>query len=502
MQKIYSIFVIYCLQINYICDILIARNINDGDLNMKKGKVLIFFVVFVVFTVYVIAPIAAEFDYYGLDLTEEIESLKLRKVSRASEKLDEYLSYCLEEEREQDAVFPDFYSGGYIDDENILHVCFVDCFDRRIGECLSILSEFGDSVVVEYRKYSFDEMQAYVDSVADKLLTMDCEVQFWAVDVQNNCVSIETAEESFSLAKRNLHLATGNSDIKVDLSIGGTACLESSTTLIAGDMLHTTGSNIEYFTLGATGTYNGSNAFLTCAHAVSSSSKVYYDDTSIPIGTITYRQYGNGDFAIGTLNSNFLPSHQSRCESSTPTIWNGTKKAFRAGEVLKKYGSYSGTLELKVEMINANWIVNSVRLTGLVRCTVERGDYSSKGDSGGPYWTKADNKFCGVNSGAQIENGLCKYVYFTPYSVINAAGFTVNAKHVGTWKDYNAANHSIYCSLCKGTFYESHAPYYNQTLGKCTRCGRTGNITAPLNENAPLVRSIENELLNFRSYGQ
>lgn len=41
-----------------------------------------------------------------------------------------------------------------------------------------------------------------------------------------------------------------------------------------------------------------------------------------------------------------------------------------------------------------------------------------------------------------------------------------------------------------------------QMLGKCTRCGRTGNITAPLNENAPLVRSIENELLNFRSYGQ
>lgn len=143
---------------------------------MKRSKVLIFFVVFVVFTVYVIAPIAAEFDYYGLDLTEEIESLKLRKVSRAGEKLDEYLLYCLEEEREQDAVFPDFYSGGYIDDKNIFHACFVDCFDRRIGECLSILSEFGDSVVVEYRKYSFDEMQAYVDSVADKLLAMGCEV--------------------------------------------------------------------------------------------------------------------------------------------------------------------------------------------------------------------------------------------------------------------------------------------------------------------------------------
>lgn len=471
---------------------------------MKKSKVLIFFVVFVVFTVYVIAPIAAEFDYYGLDLTEEIESLKSRKVSRASETLNEYLSHCLEEEREQDAVFPDFYSGGYIDDENIFHACFVDCFDRRIGECLSILSEFGDSVAVEYRKYSFDEMQAYVDSVADKLLEMNCEVQFWAVDVQNNCVSIETSGESFSRAKRNLHLATGDSNIKVDLSIGGTACLESSTTLIAGDMLHTTGSDKEYFTLGATGTYNGSKAFLTCAHAVSSSSKVYYDDTSSSIGEITYRQYGVGDFAIGTLNSSYLPSHQSRCESSTPDIWNGVlKDTIDQGTKLKKYGSYSGTLYLSVSYPYATWMVNYVRLRGLVRCELKGGDYSSKGDSGGPYWTRDTNKFCGVHSGTKLDaNGLCECVFFTPYSVISAAGFTVNAKHVGTWKDYDAVNHSIYCTLCKGTFYESHAPYYNQTLGKCTRCGRTGNITAPLNENAPLVRSIENELLNFRSYGQ
>lgn len=268
-------------------------------------------------------------------------------------------------------------------------------------------------------------------------------------------------------------------------------------------MLHTAGSNVQYFTLGATGTYNGSKAFLTCAHAVSSSSKVYYDDTSNSIGTITYRQYGKGDFAIGTLNSSFLPSHQSRCESSTPTIWSGViKGTIDEGTTLKKYGSYSGTLELKVEKTNINWVVNSVRLTGLVRCEVKSGDYSSKGDSGGPYWTKNTKEFCGVHSGSVTKDGICKYVYFTPYSIINAAGFTVNAKHVGTWKDYNAANHSIYCSLCKGTFYESHAAYYNQTLGKCTRCGRTGNITAPLDENAPLVRSIENELLNFRSYGQ
>lgn len=471
---------------------------------MKTNKVLIFFVVFAVFAVYVIAPVAAEFEYYGLDLTEEIESLKTRKVREASKKLDEYLSYCLEEEHDHDALFPDFCSGEYYDDEGVLHVCFVKSFDRRIGECLSILSEVKDSVIVEYRKYSFDEMQAYVDSVVDKLLAMGCEVQFWAVDIRNNCVSIETTEEGFSLAKRNLHLAAGDSDIKVDLSIGGTAYLESSTTLIAGDMLHTTGSNKSYFTLGATGTYNGYTAFLTCAHAVDSNSTVYFDNTTSSVGKISYRQYGDGDFAIGRLNSNYLPSHQSHCESSTPILWNGAaEKDIKPGDKLKKYGSYSGTIEVTVETIGISWMVNSVRLRNLVRCTINNpGDYSSPGDSGGPYWNRDTKKFCGVHSGARYENGLCKFVYFTPYSTINDAGFTVYAKHAGTWEDYNATNHALYCSLCKKTFYEAHAPYYNQMLGKCTRCGRTGNITAPLNVNAPLVRSIENKLPNFRSYGE
>ncbi len=468
---------------------------------MKKSKVLIFFVVFVVFTVYVIAPVAAEFDHYGLDLTEEIKSLKSRKVSRASETLNEYLSHCLEEEREQDAVFPDFYSGGYIDDENILHACFVDCFDRRIGECLSILSEFGDSVVIEYRKYSFDEMQAYVDSVVDKLQAMGCEVQLWAVDIPNNCVSLELTEDNYLFAKENLHSAAGDSDIKVDLAIGGTISLESSTALIAGDMLHASGNpQPQYFTLGATGTYNGSKAFLTCAHSVSSNSKVYYEETSSPIGTIKYRQYGKGDFAIGSLNSNYLPSHKSYCESTTPVIWKDVFASnYSIGDELKKYGSVSGTIYLEVSKINASVTINSVKITGLVQCTIDNG-YSFGGDSGGPYWTRSGNKFCGVHCAVGLNTTSPNNTsFFTPYTLIKAAGFTVNAKHVGIWKDYDAVNHSIYCTLCKGTFYESHAPYYNQTLGKCTRCGRTGNIALSLGENAPIVRSIENELLNFRS---
>lgn len=453
------------------------------------------------FAVYVASPISAAFDYYGLDLSDGIESLKSRKVQRTSETFNEYLSQFLEEQRDPDAVYPDFYSGGYID-ENIYHVCFVNCFDDRIGKCLSILDEFGDSVVVEYRKYSFNEMQTFADSVVDKLVSMGCNVHYWAVDVQDNCINIETTEDSFLLAKRKLHLATGKSDIKVDLSIGGNTVFESSTTLIAGDIIHTTGSNSQYFSLGATGTYNGSAAFLTCAHAVSSNSNVYYDQTSSSIGTITYRQYGNGDFAIGSLNSNYLPSHKSHCESSTPTMWTGVVNgSLDKGAVLKKYGSSSGTIEVTVESTNGSLMTGSSLVRRLVRCKVEDGDYSAPGDSGGPYWSE-DNKFCGVHSGADYNNYLCTFVYFTPYSTIKAAGFTVYADHTGTWRDYSTTSHSMYFSLCKKTYYESHAAHYDPVLNKCTKCGRTGNITLSLNEDGVLARSIESELLHTRSFGK
>lgn len=468
---------------------------------MVKSKWFIFFCCFAILVVQVASPISAAFDYYGLNLTDSIESHKMRKAQMASDNLSDYLSHCLEEQCATDAVFPEFYSGGYIKD-NIFHACFVDSFDKRIEKCLSILDEFRDSVVVEYREYSFDEMQAYADSIVNKLLAMDCAIQCWAVGIQDNCIKIETTEEGFSLAKEKLHLATGNSNIKVDLSIGGKIVLESGTTLVAGDMIHTSGSNAQYFTLGATGTYNGSKAFLTCAHAVSNNSNIYCDQSTNSIGTITYRQYGTGDFAIGTLNSNYLPSHKTHTSASATTLWAGTVNTLpEEGRILNKYGSSSGIIEVVVEKTNVSLIIDSTLIRGLVRCTLKKtGDYSAPGDSGGPYWTQKDNKFCGVHSGSQYENYLCKFVFFTPYATIKAAEFTAYADHTGAWKDYSTTSHSKYCSLCKKTYYESHAAYYDPLNNKCTRCGRTGNITLSFNEDGVLVRSIDNELLHHRCY--
>ena len=62
---------------------------------------------------------------------------------------------------------------------------------------------------------------------------------------------------------------------------------------------------------------------------------------------------------------------------------------------------------------------------------------------------------------------------------------TCSTHSLTSWRDYNAEYHWQNCSNCNYVCYERHAVSWNQSLGKCTKCGRTDYIVTkvPNQEN-------------------
>ena len=52
--------------------------------------------------------------------------------------------------------------------------------------------------------------------------------------------------------------------------------------------------------------------------------------------------------------------------------------------------------------------------------------------------------------------------------------------HRYTYTQYNSSQHKCVCQDCGYITYESHRPYYNESLGRCKRCLYSGSITTRL----------------------
>lgn len=93
----------------------------------------------------VVSPVSAVFAETGMDLTMEIKIMKSKRASQAKRELFELFSFCSESNSE--TGYPNYYSGGYIDDDNVFHACFSDTLNKHFDECYELLSKFGDSLV-------------------------------------------------------------------------------------------------------------------------------------------------------------------------------------------------------------------------------------------------------------------------------------------------------------------------------------------------------------------
>ena len=175
------------------------------------------------------------------------------------------------------------------------------------------------------------------------------------------------------------------------------------------------GSELNYsLTLAGSGTYGGYTSFLTCGHGLNPMQTVKH--SGITIGNVYVNVQGVGDYSIILAASGY--SSTSSVYTTTTgytTHFTGTLSAPAIGTYLLRYGRMSGQSYCQVTdsfitVDDRSYMYKAELLSGS----------AIPGDSGGPY--RAAQNFCGVHYGAS-QSG--QYVYFTPYSVIHSAGFTI-----------------------------------------------------------------------------
>ena len=369
--------------------------------------------------------------------------------------------------------YPEFFGGCYID-KNIFHIRLVSPSLQTMDALDSIFSGYEDVVAFEYGQNSRASLQSYADKTATELKEYGCGVTYWYVDSFTEKIVVGVLEKDVGAAERIIQSKAENirgvEGVKLEIEKG--VYIKTDSQIAYG------GSELEmptdYRTAGVCGYYGGGSALVTCGHGNATVGSMVEINDEI-IGTVTYVQYtngGQGDFSIISL-SNATLSHQiGNSDDGYVTITNGTLLTPAAGTYINRYGSITGFSTGIVNATNLTVTHGDITIRGLTKATLD-GSGSSSGDSGGPYL--AAGAFCGVHSGSLPTN--TRIVYFTPYSLIYNAGFTAIGSHnCARWTDAGLESHKGFCVICQATVYESHGNYYNHASGRCTRCGRIGDI--------------------------
>lgn len=369
--------------------------------------------------------------------------------------------------------YPNYYGGRYIAD-NILYIRLLSPSAKTMEMLEDMLRPYSEAVVYEFCEYSFAESQAYANDIALELVELGYAVTSWYVDNRTGDVVISVQEDVVEevteiVDVQQTYTLPGRTP---DIIIKKGEYMQTQTELVYGGTQFRNGSGFSG-SVGICGTYNGVKAFVTCGHGMEEGEYITYNQRAI--GTVSKVQYSygeQGDYSIITINNNADVTH--KVGYSEDVLTGGVMLSPAIGTYVTKYGAESGYAYGTVTETDVNVLRNNGMVTTRMTNAVLTGGNSVGGDSGGPYI--AGNTFCGVHSGVTVD-GNETILHFTPYSVINAGGFTAYGAHACTsWNDAGSSSHSGYCSICKEVVYEEHSAYWNHMLGFCRRCGRSGSV--------------------------
>ena len=109
-------------------------------------------------------------------------------------------------------------------------------------------------------------------------------------------------------------------------------------------------------------------------------------------------------------------------------ILTGTLSSPAVGTIIKYYSRTTSSFGYgSVERRNVTVLADDRdNISGLTEVKVTSGSCES-GDSGGPFFQDASSgaKYCGVLHGKRTDSSGNLYVFFTPYTYISSAGFSV-----------------------------------------------------------------------------
>ena len=184
-------------------------------------------------------------------------------------------------------------------------------------------------------------------------------------------------------------------------------------------------------TLSCCGSYGGVPVILTCGHGGQSPNDIikYASSSGSTIGNVYIHRYYDGDIGdfeiIKITNTDTFSTSNSINNMYSIT---GTLSSPAVGTIIKYYSRTTSSFGYgSVERRNVTVLADDRdNISGLTEVQVTSGSCES-GDSGGPFFQDASSgaKYCGVLHGKRTDSSGNLYVFFTPYTYISSAGFSV-----------------------------------------------------------------------------
>ncbi|SCZ05276.1 chymotrypsin family serine protease [Alkaliphilus peptidifermentans] len=346
----------------------------------------------------------------------------------------------------QPARYPENYAGAYVnddgklviqisstDDQNIINAQVLH--DYSVGVDLNKIKEkdtqfkaesIEDVVVFEQVAHSLNDLNGMlIDSVnsVNKLIS----VAGYYVDTLNNSVNIILEQDAYEIAVNTIDIYK---DIKSDYSKEVPLVFETGE--INEPSYHHLGGQGYYYhgsgggtTLGFTGWYNGTRAYLTCGHtsAFNTGDTARYSNTAI--GNVSAKQWahnGNGDWGIVNLNSGETISGLIKQNHSGTVVGKikGRVNSVPVNTIVYRFGHKTqvwSTLRVNAVNVSKAWkdtpSDSNYTIRGLVRCTLQIGSASQPGDSGGPFVIANGNDYSAIGTTTGESGG---YTYYSPMS--------------------------------------------------------------------------------------
>ena len=330
--------------------------------------------------------------------------LILEREKPAADAYSELLSH-IEKLENGHYTYPDTYAGAYMNDTYKLCVSLTDCSDEVIAQYMDY---FTDPSVVSFEKatYSYNYLSDIMYSVAKTADNISCIY----VDEKANVVKVGTPEE--------IHNTKNASSLSSNLPI---EWFIEEMEYPAGPI--TGGDGLVGYTIGACGTYQGSDAIVLCGHGLDINDSLTLQNSNKVIATVVLQKCMSDnlyDYAVATINSGAGVTLTNRVynNSSYTTITSESSSRPLVGTTICKYGKITGFGTAEVTSNNTSWSSTAYgNVYGMVRCEMIGSSETKQGDSGGPVYV--GHAFHGTISTTSTSGSF----YFSPIGGV--PGFTV-----------------------------------------------------------------------------
>lgn len=344
------------------------------------------------------------------------ENAELAERDRQIDVATAYGNICSAAISEDKQSYAPEFAGGYYDIAQGKLVVLLTQDSTELQSRYLAESKSTDSIV-EFKtaKYSINDLLNIIEKVRPDFESK-FEIALTGIDTEANVAVLGIVPDHSDEATKYMETtyASANLPIRVD----PVEKSESKATLIGGKALWRNNSPVA--TLGLCGTYNGSNAILTCGHGgmtedPDQNNPIDVDNTSTLLGYVVEQQYENqepGDYSVVSTGSHTLTNQVYG--TSTSNILNivGTVSRVAKNETVYNYGKNGGQGKHTVvyDFVGIKHS-DTMTVTQMEHCSIVSGGTIQNGDSGGPiYMQNSQGRYvaCGVlSSGSSTTMGFC-----------------------------------------------------------------------------------------------